>query len=543
MTIKRTLTRCEVITVTYKVRENDTDPLEVDTVKNDKGQFIRKVNGEARLVRVFDLDGVKDTTVWPSQQEVSALAQPELDFKVTASHEVEYVDGPLLSIDPDEMASAFKTSSLSVSYHENTLQLNTINATIEGMEAEAASAGIKLATSVAALALGLPPVGLVAGSASSEREGGPQTWSTSACSEKALADTKAYRTTDANLRTYATRSTNVAATIEALNKKKEAGTASADDLESLGKLTAEAKQLEAKIKDATALKTELDKDLSRSVSRNFFDADTAHDAAGPEKDTLTDAQLSEWLGDLIPKLGDLNSSQMDSIRDKVTVFASLTPLDTTYSCSTNCGFTVPDSEPAADAPTPDPKAGVLYRIPVSSLLLVTTKDSADRISDVRGARKQSHDLVFEMVRVPQFGPIRSLPLESDWGEKNNLTATFAKSGLPTAIAYIREKAPGVAALSTANEAVQAMLSIREQIEAEEAADLAASVAEEQAEIDSVTRQVELLTKQKELEALLAVPNPELVDLQAVLARLQLLAAIKGQEDLLAGVAEGEGGEE
>ncbi|MEM7701875.1 MAG: hypothetical protein AAF251_08065 [Pseudomonadota bacterium] len=545
-TITRTLTRCEVITITYKPRINRLAPKEIESVKDDKGRFLRKINGSNEIVHVFDLDSVGRPSVWPEQYEIQNGRPLKVEFKITASHEVEYLGGTLLSIDPDDMASAFKTSSLSVGYHENTLQLSSINASIEGKEPEAVGTGIKIASSVAALTLGLPPVPLPVGSATKENR--PDPWSISACEDKAVETTKAYAATISKLKALTVEATNSASTLTALNKKKDSGTASAADLERLTSLTARGKKLEARIKDETAKKTDLEKILSRSVSKTLFNSDAGAGASGPIKDDIADDELNTWLADLIRDLDkkftpdgkkENELTVREAIKGQVRVFASLTPFEKTYACNDGCELSVPEKPPAQNEKPQAPKPGVLYRIPISSLLLITTRDSSRRITDVSGARKQRHDLVFETVMVPQFGPIRSLPLKSDWGEKNNLTATFAKSGLPTAIAYTRENAPGVSALGAVDEAVKAALSVRDQIEAEKVASTAAAVDKEQAEIDALTRRVNLLTKQKELEDLLAEPNQDLLNLQAQLARLELLASIKAQEDLLSGDSEEE----
>ena len=533
MTITRVLTKCDFVEVTF-ASDRETITKAVD----HNGNILRLKKDE--VVRVSTLnEKIRAETTVPQPQDLEDLIDFKFEFKVSLAHKVDYVDGELLSIDPEQMADTFKTSSVDVAYHKGTQTISMFNGTIEGKEAEATAAGIKLAASVASAAFGLPlPVAV--GTATDQGEDGkPATKFVSLCSDKAIEATKAYASTNSKLSAWTTRATNLASHIESLKKRKEAGTASADDLKDLTKFTADAKKLAGYIKAAQTEKARLLKILGTINSRSDFRKDRLSvnndgTIGVPYFDDFpTDQKRKDWLDELIPTHS--NSEILDEIVRQITVYGTLVPIDNEYKCTSDCVLSPPSSDGADDF-APETYGGLLYRIPLSALLIISTEPVIDRISSASAQTKRKKDLSFETVRIPQYGPLRSLQLKSDWGEKNNLTVSFDEAGLPTAIAYKRENAPGVAALSAADQAVQAYLGLRDQADAKNTADAAALVAEEQAEIDALARQIDLLTKQRELEQLTIDPNQEMVDLQAELARLTLLASIKAQQDILDGVA-------
>jgi len=529
LTTTRLLQRCEVWTATY-------DTNETTELQNDKKQYIRVAKGDpTKIIRRHSKPQDDEGLIIPGEK-VIASSSLDIDIRYAASHEVKYVGGELLALDPDAMASAFKTSSLDVTYHENTLQISKINASIEGKEAEATGAAIKLAASVAGIALGLPPAAVAVA-------GGPMaaanetTENFSACTEKALSETKVYASVVKQLGPATTKAAALAGQLEILTAKKEAGTITADGLKKLTALTAEAKKLVKKIKDYSAKKARLEKSLAITTQNSYFrNANLISTSSKAEfTDQPNDARLQDWLGKLIVDYG--KPGRAETIKERVAVYGFLEPFNGAYTCKADsCGdlSTMGKSGKGGATKFVD---GVLYRIPVPSVLLVRTRDPEEpstkpiKPSGVpQGWKKQKFDLVFETVYVPQYGPVRSLPLTSDWGEKNNLTASFAKNGIPTAIAYKRETAPGVAALSTAGDAANALLTLTQQIEAKKVADAAAVATEEQAEIDAITRQVNLIAEQNKLDALIAGPNPDLVDLQARLALLTLQKEIDDLEN-------------
>lgn len=443
------------------------------------------------------------TVSWTLTKCASGLpgsdATPEFD--VSATHTSAIVEGEMRTINYQKLTKPFKTGEIKAEYHEGTLLLKSINATITGKEPEALTAALKLGLNVARIGIGLPVPG--SGGAAPGTKGEvllcPQTVADMITEmDRAKARVKAIPDEAQKLEDQ----------LVVLRLRIASGTISAADRKKFNVLQ---KQADALAEELVTIKKVLDRIKTRlTYSEEWkLPSNSARDDK-PKLYTADPTKLKKWLEAV---LGDEVAN--DAKPEHFNFFFSLTPVMTDALC------------PAAGCPSVSSQPGIVFRVPVEASLLVTAT----------GAAKP---LISETVKVAQFGRPRVLPLRSDWGENNTLAATFAKDGLPTSISYKSTEAPGVKTFEIANDAAGGVLGLIEagkaQRDAEEKEAAAEIVADRKAQLDELTRQISMLENQVKLAKLQGPGSPEVDALAAELAVLRLQ---KEKSDLEAAIKKNE----
>lgn len=443
------------------------------------------------------------TVTWALKKCIRATAQnPRGDVEFTASGAFKpaIVEGEARVIDYRLLTNHFKTGDIKVEFHDKTALVKSINATIEGHEAEATSEAIKFGATVARLVAGLPSPAAGGGAP------GVAPPPPSPCLEAAVDMLTELDTATARIKAIPEEAKKLEDRMAVLRVRLAGGRLTKPDRAELVVLQQKADALAAELTELTAASAKLKQTLTYSETWTFPDTPAARAMAL----STNAAKVKKWQ-DRILKPAAVAALPADIF----TAAATLTPLSTEASCATNaCG----KAERAE---------GFVFRLPVQANLHV--------VSPI-----DPKPLVDETVSVPQFGRLRVLPLSSEWGEKNTLSATFAADGVPTMIEYKSLNAPGVAFFKSGNQAAGQILALRTELEAQRKADAAAAKADAQAatkaELDALTHRQAMLEAQAKIDALEKTPDPTLEALQAEVAiqRLQ-----KEQSDLRAAIRKNE----
>lgn len=422
-------------------------------------------------------------------------ATPEFDM--SATHASEIIEGETLNIDYEKLSKPFKTSDLRVEYHDGTLILKSINATITGKEPEAIGAAIKLGLNVARIGIGLPVPG--SGGAAPGRPN-----EVLLCPQAISDMIEAMDRAKLRVKAIPDEAQEIEDQLVVLRIRIANQMISAADRK---KFNALQKQADDLAEELATLKKGLDRIKTRlTYSEEWKLPSSAVPEKEPKLYTANAAKLKKWLASVLG--GEVAN---DAKSENFNFFFSLKPLLAEAQC------------PISGCPKVRAADGILFRDPVQASLLVTAT----------GAAKP---LISETVSVAQFGRLRILGLKSGFGENNSLSVTFSKDGRPTAGSNKSAAAPGVQAIDLANDAAGGVLglsdAVRAKREASEKDALAEIAADRKAELDALTHQITILENQVKLAKLQGPTSPEVDELSAELAVLRLQ---KEQSDLEAAI--------
>lgn len=488
----------------------------VVTVVTDRAGTVKSVTDEAdNNLRIMS-DGILreasgNVGRMPTMQEVM-LAQTEALFKPIGSMTVETVgDDETYSIDYERLTSGTKTGSLKVEYHEGTLMLKSINAKVDGKEAEALKSAFSLAGNVARIALGGPA--LVADTA--KQDSGDKIETFSACNEATRSFLAKKLTLAEEIKKIETDAARIKAEYTVLAAQLINGAPSAP--RQLDKLQADALALQRRLEATKAALASVNQWLSVEASvklglRGVYDA-TFH----PDKPKV-EALRSRIASDQCrSQAGCFNVETMidafkltATLRDMQKETGCIIPPDENESSSGRCKLPSrssrhPDSPPRA-------RTGLLIRQPVTATLTM--------VQTAGGAEVFKKNLM-----VAQFGVPRTLPLRNGFGESNTLAATFDKTGMPTMIEYTKPRSGTVAFLDALDEGAQTLLAIQADRRAAEKAATDAEIASAKNELEALQRQRDMIKVQAEIDALERGTPTENETLKAEIATLELLKQI------------------
>lgn len=415
------------------------------------------------------------------QYRISAhykLAGCELDekgllpVKVEITAEPSVVEGEARVIDYARLSSAFKTTSISVEYWDDTQILKSIGASATDHGSEVVGNLVKSAATIGRIAFGLGPA---AG-------GRPQAVDTVSCRPDVARLVQASGLAAKALKDLTEQSQAVADRLAVYKTEVEIGALTPADKAKAAADIKLSKKLEgslAKLKDQIAA---YDARLGFGTEWHFPMADERHETLTPPvKDALA------WIGGLL--LGSQNA--LGRQLDRTVVSASLTPVRTPAACVQSSGE---DCTGVADTD------GVVYRTPVPGLLKI-----CEGVRSVDACASEPEPLLRAEALVPQFGAQHVLALRNGWGEDNEISAAFAKSGALASFKFASKSSPAVKASGVLADATTAAAGIADAVRTKEqgaatAAD-AEAAAKAKAETEALQHQIDVLTKQGELAAL------------------------------------------
>jgi hypothetical protein len=280
------------------------------------------------------------------------------------------------------------------------------------------------------------------------------------------------------------------------------------------------------LKEQDALETELETHQKTvetmrkrlTVAKTFRFPDKV--ALAKSKLLPTQDEAKNWLTPLLTSnaVSELvRPDSYDEFASKIGIDADLRVLAEEYACFAPPAETPPavaggqqaqpPVAPGNPCVAPTVAGGVYFRQPVQAKLIVQ--------------RAGEKALISENLMIPQFGRLRLLPLKSGWGEKNGLSAEFAKSGVPSKIEYKVLEAPGAKALSLGNDALAAYLSVRSEMRAEEDKKDTEAVDAQKSALEKLKREVEIAENEQKLEKLRTATPTTLEEKQAELALVNL----------------------
>lgn len=478
---------------------------------------------EFELTAKWTFTGCKlvEVVTYPKDEKLVQKAW-ELQFDTVVSKKDILSAGETYVLDYRDMSEAFKLAELKTEYHSGTNVLKSINATIEGKEPEALVEGFKLAAGIAKLAfIGAPGGG-------SPSKGAPPPTPSVLCSAEGNSLFEALKSARGEIKKVPVETAKLTDEMSILSVRANLGALSDADKKRIEAIQAQTKLLAEQLVGLTADIKALEERLSFSKSWSV-DSLKSVDLV-PDK-----AKLQMLYSSLLTQEGrDELDTNLDNHKLSMQASISLPTQATQPECrKTESGKW---NDPLCGMISTDKKhGGILYRNPAMGDLKVCRLKPDPKIVGKQICDPEKDLVLNEKVAVPQLGQLRLLSLKSGWGEHNQLEATFDEKGTLTMAHYNRKAAPGLAALKTANEGVTQLTGVltaagdyrQKKKDAEDAAQDTA----QKAEIDELTHQIDLLTKQQALQKL---TDPEAEDpvLKELQARLAILRLQKEERELL-----------
>lgn len=486
------------------------------TVVTDTAGTVKSVTDEAdNNLRVMS-DGVlraasDDAGRMPTMQEVM-LAKTEALFKPIGSLTVETVgDDDTYSIDYETLTSGTKTGSIKVEYHENTLMLKSINAKVDGKEAEALKSAFSLVGNVARITMGGPA--LVAGAAKFDSNDKVETFS--ACNDETRSFLAKKLALAEEIKKIETDAARIKAEYTVLAAQLINGAPSAP--KQLDKLQGDALALQRRLDATKAALTSVNQWLSVEASVKLGLQHKYNEKLAPQKPKV-EALRSRIASDQCrSQAGCFN---VETMMEDFTLNATLRDAQGKTGCiplpqeqlSDNNRCQLPTRSSRHPDSPPRTRTGLVIRQPVTATLAMTQKNGGKTIFE-------------KNLMVAQFGVPRTLPLRNGFGESNTLAATFDKNGMPTMIEYTKPRSGTVELLDALDEGAQTLLAIQADRRAADKAATDAEIASAKNELEALQRQRDMIKVQAEIDALERATPTENETLKAEIATLELLKQI------------------
>lgn len=387
-------------------------------------------------------------------------------FKVNGSAQVEQVPGQALTLDYRLMADAFKTTEAGADWHPNGM-LKSVNATIEDQGPAVALDVIKTAAAIAPFVVGGPAAMVGVMASSDALPGGSPGPSAAGFRKREVTYVECRPTTRALLETRAEAAEAIekataavagnAELIGALAAKPAADLTKAET-DSLAAAKADNVKQQALLKAATGAIAQADLKLTMlftvtEPAQNLRDNQTIEPSADDRKafferlfqlrtETVS-ANVADAFGTLF-KPGDNERLVRKSIDEAARLIIRKTEFSPAGTFKAESG-----TRNAGLAARND---GIVYTVPARRRIRLVRPVGADSASEREVARLDYSS--------PQEGAYALLPFRSGFGEKANLTASFAVDGSLLSAKFGRPVAPAKAvsgALLSAGEAAAGAL--------------------------------------------------------------------------------------
>jgi len=477
-----TLEKCPAVTVT-------TDGFgEVKDAIDNEGNPLRLSDDGTITVAASAADPL------PTMAEIESLNR-QAEFKPTAAFTSQTFGDETYSIDYEELTRGTKTGSIKVEYHEGTLLLKTINATVEGKEAEILKRSVSLAGNVARVALGIPGV-MTVPTKSAEKQ-----TIVSACNETTLASLAERKKLLEDIKTIESDAAKIKAQVALLSARLVNGRVTAPG--SLDEFEGEALALQSRLETKKTALAKLNEFLSVEASVKL-----PGNVNGKPSYTLALVPSRKKIKKLIADIASENCKAGECftparLESQFTVSATLAAV---------VGGTGCEGEKDGVCEAPRDRKGLIIRQPVPAQLTLKRPQDAKPILD-------------KTVIVPQFGVRRLLPLRNGFAENNTLSASFDKSGMPTMIEYAKPRSGAGELIGALDEGAQTLLALQADRKAAEKAATDDAIAAAKNELEALQRQRDMITVQAEIDALQRATPGANEALQAEVATLDLLRQI------------------
>lgn len=490
-----------------------TDETGASLFKSSTGQIMALESGKGDIPSVSEVLGI------PKQAE----------FKPTAGFTTETIGGETYSIDYEELTQGTKTGSIKVEYHEGTLLLKTINAKVDGKEAEALKSAFSLAGNVARIALSIPPKAMSTKSLTGSKSGARKISTFSACNTTTLALLEQKKALSATIKEIEVQAAALTAQVAVISAQRVNGQLAAP--ETLDELQRKALAVQDRL---TATKAALAKvtdylSVEAKVTLPGKGSPPAYGAPVVPEDKAIAALRQRILSDDCSK--DPNCLAADDLKRQFLVTATLAARSGGIGCEApgNPACSVPTETVEVPGDTGSraigveqgrqakkkvkrERTGLIIRQPVEAILTLT-QDANQKV------------ILEKPLMVAQFGLRRTLPLRNGFAEGNTLAAVFDKNGMPTSIEYSKPRSSAVELLGALDEGAQTILALQADKRAAAKADADAEVAVAKAELEALQRQRDMIKLEAEIAALQQVTPAENEALKAEIATLELLKQI------------------
>ncbi|GHD02477.1 FlxA-like family protein [Novosphingobium pokkalii] len=436
-----------------------------------------------------------------------------LHLDVTATGST--IEGEARVVSYSTLAAKFKTTSFNIEFWDDTRLVKSINASATDKGPEIAANVLKAGVAIARMAVGAP------GGGGKPDEVRPVPL---ACADGLDAVVQASELARKGIAALPDQIQATKDRIALYTTKAQLGILTLSEKKAAAADLAASKALDAKL-------AAFQKQADAAAKRLTFAIEWRYpDATGPVAPKMLLATSGRaWFSKLVAN-PDANGAQIDKEIASMAVAAALTPAVATTPCD-------PKSEVSCRAISVD--AGFAYRTPAPGIFKVCRNPAP------LACGADPKPLVTEAVSVPQFGRMMVLPLRNGWGEDNNFSATFSKTGNMLTFKYEAKSAPIEKATGVIADAATQIGSIAKDLKAQNAADATAAAAkvtaDQTASLAAIQSQIDILNKQAELAKLQAAAadpattehNSEVDQLNAQIALLQLQKQRKELLDALA----------
>ncbi|TRD12355.1 hypothetical protein FGU71_11100 [Erythrobacter insulae] len=384
-----------------------------------------------------------------------------LEVALAASYTTNAIEGPSYILDYEDLAKAFKTTDITFEYHAGTALVKSINATVEGQEPAAFTSGLKIAGSIARLALGIPSVAAAGDGAKIDKAGGPKFHKVETVFEpctplatELVTQRNTLVSQAKSIGAEATSTTNELAILEgqlAIPEGEAAGRRPTKaEKKKLDKLSASSKSYSSALKKITAALTVLDKKLTVKGRFNLHDDALSKDGKALSAKIKPDMdQFSAFKKEML-KPNAVNAAEIESLFAADLKFVSSAGADLCHkdAAASQCKSAIAEPAKRTNGKPKKDEAGFVFRPPAQLRMTL------------RG-EKEPKPTIDENVRIAQFGRFRVLPLTNGFGENNSIIASFAIDGTPTKIQYKKPKSSGAEILKSGELALQDILALRD----------------------------------------------------------------------------------
>lgn len=454
---------------------------------------------------------------------------PKLTFAADAKFEHELVRGEAITIDHTQMASAFKTSELKLTFfkkkvggtdeapiYASTGILQSFNGTIEGKEVEALEAAIGLAANIAK---GVITAGAGAGAGAGITTASlPPQLSANPCSSETIEMIADLAKSEASITEHTKTIEGIDKKILLLRKRIIDGVVTDADRKALEALNAELDKFSATLEALTSVRDKLKSYLSFSATCGY--TPTRLETTTSCKVGAKDANI--WLRKLLTiEAADLAPTFVKNLETRLWV--ERTSFDSApraaNAATSNCTV-IPESKPeqtsiAATGIPAGPIPGFLYKEASTSRLCMQRVFQAGDIAD------KDKVMINEVMTIPQFGKPVIVELKSGFGEKRSLSFTFGADGNPIEAGHVKATASGTEFLKALNGSSASALEVVE-LDAKLRKERAESrKAAEKTEVAKIENEIALLEAQQKLQRTRTQETSEAAQLGAEIALLEL----------------------
>lgn len=448
----------------------------------------------------------------------------DVKLSMSASVTPRDVAGESFILDYTALSGWTKTTSVAIETYDNGV-LKSINASADDRTAEVLSATAKTGFGLAGIAGGYP---LPAGPADFENQTDAQkAWFRAknkahmlVCTDQAKDALKEIARLKNEVKTEAGKLESLTAKISTLAKRQPVYGLTKDEKERLSALLDEQDDLMATIE---TLQGQLQKAQDKV---RFTSVVQWPRTVGDEYDNLSaDSQALLKFAELLKLSYEDTSSNAtqngcgmfltldECIEEKLMASARLIPL-------TSADTPFASSDRLVESTSLTGQEGLYIRPPAPGVLLICK-------SGLQNCHDRNRDYLYrsDAELIPQLGHLQFLPFKNEAFRNNVIALSLRTNGTIEKLEYKTLKAAGEVMANLGTDVVDqwsAYVTAREKAQEDEAA------ATNKAELDALDQQINLLTKQQQLNALKAPPNDELTSLQAdttmTEARTRLLEA-------------------